>query len=156
MTEVSTEVSAEGASVQKKDTEPRAPVPSTADTEVPSSGRRAAFRDVRRQLTDEDLSAPGAQKLLLEMLEQAEEERESLRGFVVRYHESDKKAAILAEKLLTHTAIAGVCGAGVGRGGAILGLSPVLGQDKPTYGIITAVVGLALFLGAIAGRIVKK
>src|SRR5687767_10723898 len=52
------------ASVQTKGTEPPAS-PLEIAASVPSTGRRAAFRDVIRQLTNEELSNPGAQKLLL-------------------------------------------------------------------------------------------
>jgi hypothetical protein len=39
---------------------------------TPTTGRRQAFRDLRRQLTDEDLGSAGVQKLLLDELERAE------------------------------------------------------------------------------------
>src|SRR5579862_4205230 len=72
---------------------------------VSTSGKRQAFRDIRRQLQETELGNPGVQKLLLDELETAESECEVLQGYVDRYHEADKKAAILEERLKTHTAL---------------------------------------------------
>lgn len=155
MTEEKTEVPSSGSPVQEKSTAPP-PSPDVQDTGVPASGRRTAFRDVRRQLVDEEFSSTGVQRLLLDMLEEADEERESLRGFVDQYHEADKQAAILMEKLRTQKSIELFFGVGITLGGTIIGLAPFLWGAKPEYGVVTGIVGLCLLLGAVAGRMVKK
>src|SRR5690242_19229632 len=43
-----------------------------ATTTVAPTGKRQAFRDIRRQLQEQELSNPGVQKLLLEELETAD------------------------------------------------------------------------------------
>jgi len=123
---------------------------------VPTVGRRAAFRDVRRELTAEELSSPGIQKLLLDMLEEADDERETLKSYLNLYHEADKKAAVLTEQLTTQTRIEVFFGVGIGLGGAILGLAPSMYVAAPLYGVITAVVGLCMIIGSTVGRVVKK
>ena len=133
--------------------EPKAP---PSDSAVPSSGRGAAFRDVRRQLTDEELKSPGVQKILLDMLQEADDERENLTSYVSGFHNADKNAAVLQERLKTHTAIEVFFGVGVGLGGAIIGLAPFLWGAKPEYGVITGIIGLGLMIGATVGRVVKK
>jgi len=132
---------------------PAAPPPESA---VPATGRRAAFRDVRRQLTDEELKGPGVQKLLLDMLQEADDDREGLRSYVDRFHEADKKTAILSGQVNTNTTIEVFFGVGVGLGGAIIGLAPFFWDAKPEYGVITGLVGLGLIVGSTIGRLVKR
>jgi hypothetical protein len=84
---------------------PKASVSSTttagapATNLVPSSGRRQAFDDVMTPLTPDDLASPGTQKLVLYMLQQKQAEVVELNGYSERFHDSDKRAAVLQEKL---------------------------------------------------------
>lgn len=119
-------------------------------------GRRMSFSNLRRQLTDEELSSPGVQKLLLDMLEEAEDECDSLKSYVDKYYSADKKTAVLNEKLNKDNKIDVFFGVGVGLGGAILGLIPFLGEDKTLYGIVSAVIGLTLIIGSSIGRLLKN
>ena len=155
MADIVTEASTTGPIVQKKDIESR-PLDQENGVSVPASGRRAAFRDVRRELTDAELSGPGVLKLLLDNLEEAWAEIEKLRSYVTRFHEADKKAAVLTEKVTAVTAIEILFGVGVGLGGTIIGLTPYFYSVKPEYGQITALVGLTMMIGSAIGRIVKK
>lgn len=125
------------------------------ESQVPTS-RRISLTNVRRQLTDEELSNPGAQKLLLDILEEAESERYNYKVYVTSYYEADKIAAILGEKLLADKKIDVFFGVGTGLGGAILGLTPYLGQIKGFYGLICALIGIGLIVGAGVGRALKK
>ena len=155
MTEVETETSSSVVTTQTTSTEPPVEQPQTPGTSVPSSGRRLAFRDIRRQLTDTELSSTGVQKLLLEMLEEADVNCDHLQPYVELYHEADKRAAILGEQLKTPRRIEIFFGVGVGLGGAIIGLTPFFGEIKSEYGWNTAIIGLLLVGGATVGRIAK-
>lgn len=126
------------------------------DTPTLTSGRRQSLLNIRRQLTNEELSQTGTQKMLLEMLEEAENTSESMKGFETRFHEADKNCAILNEKLNSDRSIEIFFGAGVGLGGAILGLSPFFWSLGTTYGIICLVIGICLIIGASIGRAIKK
>ena len=121
-----------------------------------SSSRRLSLSNVRRQLTDEELTSPGVQKLLLDMLEEAENECVNLKNYVSSYHSADKRAAILGEQLTRDKKIDVFFGVGVGLGGAILGLVPYLGKDESLYGVICGIIGLALIIGSSIGRTLKK
>jgi hypothetical protein len=121
---------------------------------VAPTSRRQAFRDVRRQLSDDDLASPGVQKLILDELERAEAECDQLRGYIDRYHEAEKRAAILNERLKPIRSIDLLFGVGVGLGGAILGLAPVFWTEK-LQAVICLIVGALLILGSVAGRLVK-
>jgi len=126
----------------------------TTEDPVPT-GRRKSFSNIRRQMTDEELSSPGVQKLLIDMLEESESECENLKNYVSSYHVADKRAAILGERLTKDNKIDIFFGVGVGLGGAILGLIPFFSDDKPLYGVVCGFVGFALVIGATIGRIKK-
>src|SRR5436189_6276378 len=95
-----------------------APLPQSDATAATS--HRQAFRDLRRQLSDEDLKSPGVQKLLLDELERSEAQCEVLAGYVERFHAADKRAAILEERSRTSIALEVIFGVGVGVGCAIM------------------------------------
>lgn len=156
MPEEQTEAPSPGPEVQMKPAASEESKVPPADSSVPASGRRAAFRDVRRQLTDDELKSSGVQKLLLDMLQEADDERETLRSYVGRFHEADKTSAVLREHVKIQTAIEVLFGVGVGLGGTTIGLAPFLWGLKSEYGIITGLVGLCLMIGATAGRVVKR
>jgi hypothetical protein len=122
---------------------------------VPPTGRRPAFREIKRQLSEEDLSSSGVQKLLLDDLERAESECEILQGYIERYHEADKRSAVFEERIRSVTAIDIMFGVGVGLGGTIMGLAPTFWTDQPK-GLIALVVGGLLVVGASIARVVKR
>jgi hypothetical protein len=120
---------------------------------VAPSGKRQAFRDIRRQLTDDDLRSLGVQKLILEELERAEAQCELLQSYVERFHDADKKVGILEVKLKTNTTIEIMFSVGIGLGGAIIGLVPFFWAPGKPHGIIALIVGIALIGGAVVARI---
>jgi len=134
-------------------TTPQAPAEAAATTVAPT-GRRQAFRDIRRQLTDADLVTPGVQKLVLDELERADSECEQLRGYLERYYEAEKRAAILEEKLKPSRAIDLFFGVGVGIGSAIMGLAPTFWSTQP-QGLLCLALGAALIIGATIGKFLK-
>jgi hypothetical protein len=64
----------------------------------PHKGRRA-FTNVRRELSDEELSSPAVQRMLIDDIERLEKEKFDLSEYQEKFHEADKNAAILEEKL---------------------------------------------------------
>ena len=127
----------------------------TAGEPTPPSGRRQALRDLRRELTNEDLASPGVQKMLLDELARADGDCELLNGYVTRFHDADKRAAVLEEKLRAQTALEIAFGVGVGLGGAIMGLAPSL-WDKDPFGYLALIVGSLLIIGASVARVYKR
>lgn len=127
---------------------PVAEVPPTA----PATGRRLAFRDVKRELTDEDLASSGTQKLILDMLLAAELERDDYKEYLKKYYDADTRAQVLEEKLKSNDTNETLFAVGVGIGGAIIGLAPLY-WDKPPAGVIALIIGGLLAGGAVAGRL---
>jgi hypothetical protein len=142
--------------VQSKQQEaPRTLLPAALPT-APAAGQRSAFRDLKLELTPEELSNPGTQKCVLHLLFRTEEERDRLKEFVPQFHEADKQAGILGEKLKSNKVNEIMFGVGVTIGGTIMGLSPFFYEKGPAYCYITLGVGIVLTLGATIGRIVFK
>lgn len=119
---------------------------------APASGKRQAFRDLKRELSDADLASSGAQKLLLDMLLSAETERDEYKEYVRSYYEANTRTQVLEEKLKGDVTNETLFAVGVGIGGTIIGLAPVY-WDKPPAGVITLIVGLMLASGAVVGRL---
>ncbi|MDE3098962.1 MAG: hypothetical protein KGJ88_05770 [Verrucomicrobiota bacterium] len=131
------------------------PPPQAAPPAVPATGRRAAFQDLKIQLTEAELANPGTQKCILDMLIRAEEESNDLKEYRAKYYEADKRAGILEEKLKSNKINEVMFGVGVGVGCATIGLAPYF-WDNTGKGPIVLTVGLALVLGATYGRISFK
>jgi hypothetical protein len=129
---------------------------STPPLNAPQSGRRQAFQDLKRGLTDTELASTGTQKLLLDMLECAEAERDEYKQFVGKFHEADKRTGVLEEKQQTNRTNEVMFGVMVGVGGTAIGLAPAIwdnGARGPLWCILCAGVGLALIGGASFARI---
>ena len=101
---------------------------------VPASGRRLAFQDLKRQLDPKDLANPGTQKLILEMLINAEDERDELEEYVPMYHASERRAAVLEEKLKSNRLNEMLVNVGLGVGCAIIGLAPTFWKTENSQG----------------------
>src|SRR5271157_3728241 len=110
------------------------PLPTTrTGDEMPAVGRKL-FRSVSQELSDTDLKDPGLQKMLLAEIERIDSECVNLKGYVERFNEADKERAVLQEKLRTVTSIEVVFGAGMGIGGAMMGLGLSFPENARTYG----------------------
>ncbi len=123
---------------------------------VPARGGRASFGAIRRQLTDEELQSAAVQKLLLDMLDEAEAERDEYKAYVEAFHTADKKASVLSERLNADRSIEVFFGAGMSIGGVLCGLTPFFWALDTLYGIMCGIVGLALVGAACVGRMIKK
>lgn len=137
-----------------QDAQQKEPPRSTSDasTAVSTTGRRQAFQDLKRQLTEVNLAEPGTQKLILDMLINAEAERDDLKIFVAQYYDADKRASILQEKLKGNRLNEILTTSGVGFGFALIGLTPTL-WDAPKYGgPICLAIGALLVLIAVISR----
>jgi hypothetical protein len=125
---------------------------------MPTTGRQV-FRNLGRQLTDAELASPGVQKLLLDDYEHAEQRAAEMESYVNRFHDADKRAAILEEKLRADRSNEVMSTVGVALGGAILGLAPWvfdLFKPKTAPGIIAMGLGIVMMAGAALGRMMRR
>jgi hypothetical protein len=123
---------------------------------VPSEGGRRAFSGVTRTLTADELAEPGTLKVILELLQDAEtnaEERKleakavqaDLKTMTQKFHDMDKKAAVLDEELAhmqRSELFVAIC---LTLGGTIIGLSPSLAESKVPWWAVAAVGGCLVF-----------
>lgn len=73
-------------------------VPATA-TRLGLHTSHPAFRRITREITDGELSSPVARKFLLAEVDRLEEENHLLRDYQDRFHDADKRAALLANSV---------------------------------------------------------
>lgn len=116
-----------------------------------SSKTGQSFRKIPREIHLSDLRNAGVQKLLLEKLANAEAECKVLESFVERYHEADKRAAVLEEKLKTNAII----DISFTLGGLILGLVPTF-WDGTAKGPVVLAAGFILVFYSSMARIVRR
>lgn len=131
------------------------PPPAAAGEGTPPTGKRQALRDLRRELTPEELASTGVQKMLLEELARADEECDERREYERLFHLADKRAAVLQEGTKTSKSLDAAFGVMVGLGGAIIGLAPFF-WDKPPAGPICLTVGILLVIGGVAVQAVRR
>jgi hypothetical protein len=125
---------------------------------VAPSGGRVALRNIERELTPTDLNNnPAALKMVLDRLDKAEEDCGRLQGYEERFHEADKKAAVLQQKIdslvgfdILHSMLLGVGGIMIGVGQGILNATP-----WPAWVIMSLGV-IAIGSGALARFRPKK
>jgi hypothetical protein len=120
-----------------------------------TSGRRQVFSEIRRQLAEEDLASKGVQKLLLSELETSEGECEALRAYIERFHDADKRAAVLEERSKTSTATEIMFAVGLVVGGGLIGWAPAL-WDQSSKGPIALALGIVLIAGSAIAKALKK
>ena len=117
------------------------------------SGRRA-LSSLRRELSDKELLAPAVQKLLVDEIERLEEENGGLATFRGRFHEADKKAAVLEQNGKASVAYEIISLTCITVGGAALGYAPAVWTAQPS-GYIALGFGAILVAGGVAAKAIK-
>jgi len=133
------------------------PPTASGSSQAPISGKRQAFDDVLVPLTPKDLADPGTQKLILHMLQQARTDADQAEGYILRFYDADKRAAILQEKLDSSNKISKTTEiavmTGTTLGGALIGMASYFwAKSQPDLGagVFVLVIGVFLLGGAIA------
>jgi len=136
------------------DLDDKEPKVKAAPTESPPKPP-TALSGVRRDCTDEELSSPGARKLLLDRLDQTEIQVVELKEFRDRFYEADKQVAVLTERTKSNTAAEILYGVALAVGAIFVGLSPSAWKSQP-FGWLSLLVGAALMIGAVISKVVRK
>lgn len=139
------------------DTEPTVQETTEIETSGPpiSIKTRQPFARVRRELSEEELTSPAVQRLLLDEVERLERQINELASYRELYHELDKRAAVLeqnAKKSLASEIIFGVC---LCIGAAALGYAPAVWSSQPT-GYLSLAFGLILIICGVVSRLVQR
>jgi hypothetical protein len=138
-----------------EDQEPAGSTPPTGAEPTKLKSRRKALSTLRRELSDKELLSPAVQKLLLDEIDRLEDDNTELAGYRSRFHEADKKSAILEQKhrvSISQEVISMSC---ITVGGAALGYAPSIWSVQPT-GSLSLAFGVVLVLGGIVAKVVKS
>jgi hypothetical protein len=123
--------------------------------------RSSAYQKLRRDLSEDELNNPGAQKMILSDLDRLESEVEDLKCYKDRFHEKDKENAIKDELLNTSTSKEILYAVAISLGATLIGLSPSLwfvniSTNQINYGIIILVFGVILIFGGLITKFFTK
>lgn len=111
------------------------------------------YANVRRELSEEELTSPAVQRLLLSDHDRVERECERLKSFEEKYHECDKQVAILKEKLRISTASEILYTCCISFGSILSGISGIYWDNK---GWLLLIIGVAMVIGGVIYKIVRK
>ena len=115
----------------------------------------SALAGISRSLTEDELSSTGARKLIIDRLDKAEMDVVQLREYEAKYHDSDKKVAILTEKATQTNSFEILYGASLVLGSIFAGLAPSV-WDKQPYGWLSLFAGIGLVIGAVIAKGVRR
>jgi hypothetical protein len=136
------------------DTPDQEPAPDEAQRSTVALKTRPAFAKLRRELTEDELGTPAVQRLLLMEIERLERVETELVGYRARFHDVDKRAAVLAEKGKKWTATEIVHAVCLSVGSALIGYAPSLSQ--PGAQRMAYALGIVLVAGAIFAKASQK
>lgn len=139
---------------EQPDIEPQEPTGDQPPLVTKGTSGRKSFSKARREMTEEELSSPAAQKLLLDEVERLEADCIEYSGFRTKFHEIDKRAAILDERFKTKVSIEIIHVACITVGAAALGYAPSIWSNQPTAWLV-AIFGTVLVIAAIVAKAVK-
>ena len=111
------------------------------------------YSKLRRELSDDELSNPAVQKLLISEIDKLEIRVAELEICEKNFYEVDKAKAVLEEKMKTHNSQEILYSFCLSIGSAIMGLSSLVKINET--GWIFLVVGGLLIIGGILSKFVK-
>lgn len=124
------------------DVEPKAGESLPPISDVKPATSRKSLAKISRELRDEDLASPVAQKMMLDELERLEAECEKGKSHQADFHRADKECAVLREKLKSNKAVEVVILACSTLGGIALGFSTTTNWQVGALGAILVVAGI--------------
>jgi len=102
--------------------EPEA-APAVANPKSGSKGHRLALTNFRRELSEDELKSPGVAKMLMDDIDTLSQELAEVKETAEKFHDADKKLAILQERFKTRMAVEVVSTGAVTVGSLLVGLS---------------------------------
>lgn len=132
------------------DVEPSA---SEAAPHIKSSNK--ALSNLAKELSDDDLSSPGVQKMLLAEIDRLTTTELTADEFKDRFHKKDKECAVLKEKEKTFVFSEILYSVSLTLGAALIGITPSLTATNVSPNVV-GVIGVLLVIGAVVAKVVKK
>jgi hypothetical protein len=110
------------------------------------------YSRIRREISEEDLQSPAVQRILLGEVDKLQSRVVVLEVIESKFHEKDKIAAVMEEKLKGvqgQEILYGIC---LTMGSVVIGLSGMIWSNG--YGWIAIAVGVVLLAGGIGSKVV--
>lgn len=120
-----------------------------------SKSKRGAYKQLKRDLDEEELNSKGTQKLLLNDLDRLEEEVLELKIFRDRFYETDKNYNVTKEQLRSLTSKDVFYTIVISIGGTIIGLSPSIWSSNLQIAICVLIAGILLIIGSLISKFRK-
>lgn len=117
-------------------------------------GRRVTFGKVRRELSEEELSSPGVQKMLLDELDRMNGAEEELKICIGNLHEKSTLLAVSEEKLKTHHAFDVLSSGTIAAGSLIFGAAFSI-KDAGNLVIILIILSILLVAIGIVAKVMR-
>jgi len=111
---------------------------------------RRALSRITRELTQEDLSQAGVQKMLVEELERAEEENSDLESFREKFHSVDKDLSVSNQKLKGWKSNEIISTACIAVGAAVIVYAIEAWKTQPSGWMALVVGGILTCIGIVA------
>ncbi|WP_175127813.1 hypothetical protein [Achromobacter piechaudii] len=133
--------------------------PSARETAVPvskgTSGRKS-FSNLRRELSDEELSSPAIQRMLLDEIERLDSECGDLRVSRENFHRCDKRVGILEERFRTKVSLEIMHVTCFLLSGSAFGYAASNWTSPPTIvSVLALIFGGVLAIAGIVAKVVK-
>jgi hypothetical protein len=143
-----------GTTIDQMDVEPEEPSGiEPSETVKPKSGRRS-FSKLPRELSEKELASPAVQKMLVDEIERLEAECDDFSSYRPKFHDADKRAAILEEKFKGKISVDILQTGCLTVGAAALGYAPSITTGQLSSWMV-AVFGVVLVVAGLAAKAVK-
>jgi hypothetical protein len=129
--------------------------PTAAESTSHIKSSRKAFSKLATELTDDELSSPGVQKMLLAEISRLESAVTYSEAYKDKYHIADKDREVLKEKEKTFIFSEILYSVSLTLGAALIGLTPSI-KSSEVSPVIIGIVGFLLVGGAIVAKVVRK
>lgn len=131
------------------------PQPDEASESEAAPKTRRSLGRVRRELSDEELGAPGVLKMLIGEIDRLERELLEACKFRESFHAADKRVGVLESKAKTSLAAEIISTSCAAVGSAALGFAPSIWSDQPA-GWLCIAFGSVLVLAALIAKWVQR
>lgn len=111
-----------------------------------STKQSTAYQELKRDLSEDELTSPGALKLMLNDLDRLNDEVAKTSPYKDLFHEKDKEVAVLEGKLIKNTNNEILYSVAITIGSALLGVCPAIWEKSIIYGPLSLAFGAVLIL----------
>lgn len=144
------------ADTKNDDEEPINGQESETSSEKTHNRRKGAYQKLRRDLSEEELSSPGTQKMILSDLDRLEDEVDTLLVYKDKYHAKDRSEAVLKEQLKSSTSKEVLYAVSISLGATLIGLANSIWTAENNNGAIVLTCGIVLVVGGLISKFFWK